>query len=101
MKVKEIISKINHNTYYSLQEAIKNIGISNKEIVDDCYHFSKHVYFDIVTYICKCEDGYVGITGLINNRKKKSYKQFNIPVFAEEWERSEIKRFAYYPKYKK
>lgn len=99
MKVKEIISTISNTDYYSLTEAIRAVNLNKDNMVVENYNLSKHKYFDIVTNIYKCDDGFVAITGLKNNIKKKDYEEFNIPVFAEEY--IEIPTITYAPKYRR
>lgn len=99
MKVKEIISAIGNTDYYSLIEAIRAVDLHKDDIVVENYNVSKHKYFDIVTNIYKCSDGFVAITGLKNNIKKKDYEEFNITSFAEEY--IEIPTVTYAPKYRR
>ena len=99
MKVKEVISLISNTDYYSLIEATRAVGLYKDDIVVENYNITKHKYFNIVTNIYQCEDGFVAITGLKNNIKKKDYEEFNIAAFAEEY--IEIPTVMYAPKYRR
>lgn len=99
MKVKEVISEINNKDYYSINSAVKAVELSKANCVVENYNFSKHRNFDITTNIYKCDDGFVAITGLINDRSKIGYDEYNIPAFAEEY--IEIPTVTYAPKYRR
>lgn len=99
MKVKEVISEINNKDYYSINAAVKAVELSKSNCVVENYNFSKHRNFDITTNIYKCDDGFVAITGLINDRSKIGYDEYNIPAFAEEY--IEIPTVTYAPKYRR
>ena len=99
MKVKEVISEINNKDYYSINAAVKAAELSKANCVVENYNFSKHRNFDITTNIYKCNDGFVAITGLINDRSKIGYDEYNIPAFAEEY--IEIPTVTYVPKYRR
>lgn len=99
MKVKEIISEINNNDFYSINSAAKAVELRKSDIVVENYNFSKHRNFDITTNIYRCDNGFVAITGLINDRSKVGYEEYNIPAFAEEY--IEIPTVTYAPKYRR
>lgn len=98
MKVKNIISKINNQNFYSLNLAVKEVNLGKADCIAKNYNFSHHCNFDIATNIYKCEDGYVAITGLINDRNKIGYHTYNIPSFAEEY--ITVPKIVYIPKVK-
>lgn len=99
MKVKNIISTINDTDFYSINAAIKAVDLHKNDCVVENYNFSKHKNFDITTNIYKCEDGFIAITGLINDKSKLGYEEYNITAFAEEY--IEIPTVTYAPKYRR
>lgn len=99
MKVKEVISAINNTDYYSLISAQRAAKLCKDDLVVENYNFSKHKNFDIATNIYKCEDGFVGISGLKNDRSKNGFDQYNIAAWVEEY--VEIPTVTYAPKYRK
>lgn len=99
MKVKEVISIINDNDYFSLITAARAAQLHKDDIVVENFNLSKHRNFEIVTNIYKCEDGFVAITGLKNDRSKSGYEQYNITAWAEEY--VEIPTVFYAPKYRR
>ena len=98
MKVKSVISKINNQNFYSLNTAVKEANLSKSDCVVKNHNFSHHRNFDIATNIYRCEDGFVAITGLINDRNKTGYHTYNIPSFAEEY--VTVATITYAPKVK-
>lgn len=99
MKVKEIISTINNNDYYSLITASRAVQLHKENIVVENFNLSKHRNFEIATNIYKCEDGFVAITGLKNDRSKNGFDQYNITAWAEEY--IEVPTVTYAPKYRR
>lgn len=98
MKAKEIVEKINNSSFYSLQTALNEADLSRKNCVKLNYNFSRHKNFDIVTNIYECEEGFVAITGLTNDRAKIGYKAYGIVAFAEEY--MAVPSVMYVPKYR-
>lgn len=99
MKVKGVISVINNTDYYSLISAQRAAGLCKEDLIVENYNFSKHKNFDIATNIYKCEDGFVGISGLKNDHSKSGFDQYNITTWVEEY--VEIPTVTYAPKYRK
>lgn len=85
MTIKEIIKTVNNANVFSLTDAVKCANLHKEDMVVNNANLSKHKYFDMVTNVYKCDDGYIGITGLTNNTKKKKYDVFGIKSFAEEY----------------
>ena len=99
MKVREILNNINSTEYWSLNEAVKAVNLTRSDCVSQAYPTSSHQDFDMMTNIYRADDGFVAITGLINDKAKRGYQSYGITSFAEEYE--EIQIINYRPKYRR
>ena len=62
MKVKEVIDKVNSTKLWSLWQFEEEF--SDLECVASYLDVEQHRWYEIATNVYKCEDGYVGISGV-------------------------------------
>lgn len=84
MKVKELITLVNNNFFYSLHDLVE---IENfPECVDEGLELDQHRRYSTAVNVYKCEDGYVGIYGVYQNfSEQQDYKDIGIKCLAEEY----------------
>lgn len=61
MKVKEVIEKVNANKYWSLYDFEESFDL---EAVARGLYVDKARWFEISTSVYKCDDGFVGVSGV-------------------------------------
>ena len=61
MKVAEVIEKVNSTKYWSLFDFEEDFDL---EIVASGLYVDKHRWYEISTTVYKCEDGFVGVSGV-------------------------------------
>ena len=69
MKVKDLISYINTNKFYSLQDMEDSLQYDLEEFpkrVAKNLEIDKHRWYEVSTSVYKLEDGFVGIRGVSN-----------------------------------
>lgn len=96
MTVEQIISKINNKTYYSLDKAVKGIGLHKKDLVASNLNNRTIPSCSIRTDVYKCDNGFIGLRGLYGDKRKKGYVVYNTPTSVLEFQA--VKKVTYIPK---
>ena len=88
MKVKEVIDLINNeDELYHNSDAEELLNEHNIEQIAYGLNVDRHRWYEIITDIYKCEDGYVGITGVGKiYSEMMSSSDCDVHCYAEEYE---------------
>ena len=95
MKVKELITLVNNNFFYSLHDLdeIENLP----KCVAEGLELDQHRWYSTAINVYKCEDGFVGIWGIYQSfYEYQDYKDIGIKCVALEYE--EVPSVTYKPK---
>ena len=83
MKVEEVLLKVNTDKYWSLWDFEDNFDL--KCVATDLF-VDRRSHYEISTNVYMCDNGYVGITGIVRCYcDTDSPVDFNNPCFAEEY----------------
>lgn len=84
MKVAEVLEKVSTNEYWSLYEFEEEF---NLEVIDTCVKpIDYHRWYEVSTNVYKCEDGFVGVSGVSQlYSEMSSYEDFFHKCTAEEY----------------
>lgn len=70
MKVAEVIEKVNSTKYWSLYSFEEDFDL--EAVARDLY-VDKHRWFETSTSVYKCEDGFVGVSGVAKTYSESMY----------------------------
>lgn len=88
MKVAEVIEKVNSTKYWSLYSFEEDLGL---EMVAHGLYVDKHRWYEISTSVYKCEDGFVGVSGVAQTYSESMYYEDCLcECTAEEFEPKQI-----------
>lgn len=82
MKVAEVIEKVNSAKYLSLFDFKEDFDL---EIVASGLYVDKQRWYETSTEVYKCEDGFVGVSGV-----SQVYSDCERECFAEEFEPKQV-----------
>jgi hypothetical protein len=92
MKVAEVIEKVNNTKYWSLYSFEEDF---NLEVVASGLYVDKHRWYEISTSVYKCEDGFVGVSGVSQLYSESSdYEDCYYECIAEEFEPKQITTYV-------
>ena len=92
MKVAEVIEKVNNTNYWSLSSFEEDF---NLEVVASGLYVDKHRWYEISTSVYKCEDGFVGVSGVSQLYNESSdYEDCCCECIAEEFEPKQITTYV-------
>lgn len=92
MKVAEVIEKVTNTEYWSLYSFEEDF---NLEVVASGLYVDKHRWYEISTSVYKCEDGYVGVSGVSQLYSESTeYEDCCCECFAEEFEPKQVITYA-------
>jgi hypothetical protein len=88
MKVAEVIEKVKSTNYWSLYSFEEDF---NLEAVAHDLYVDKHRWFETSTTVYKCEDGYVGVSGISQlYSESMDYEDCYCECVAEEFEPKQV-----------
>ena len=88
MKVAEVIEKVNNTKYWSLYSFEEDFYL---EMVAHGLYVDKHRLYEISASVYKCDDGFVGVSGVSQLYSESSdYEDCYCECFAEEFEPRQI-----------
>lgn len=85
MKVKEVIDKVNTYSYWSISMVEDEVFDNEAELVKCDLDIQRYRWFSVGTNVYKLEDGYIGITGLVDSFGDSSIEDYNYKSSAEEY----------------
>ena len=92
MKVSEVIEKVNSIKYWSLYSFEEDF---NLEAVASELNVDKHRWYEISTSVYKCDDGFVGVSGVTQlYAELMDYKDCYCECIAEEFEPKQITTYV-------
>jgi len=92
MKVAEVIEKVTNTEYWSLYSFEKE---SSLEAVANGLYVDKHRWYEISTTVYKCEDGFVGVSGVSQLYSESTeYEDCCRECIAEEFEPKQITTYV-------
>lgn len=84
MTVEEVIEKVNSTKYWSLYSFEEEF---NLEAVASGLYADEHRWYEVSTTVYKCEDGFVGVSGVSQlYSESMDYEDCYCECFAEEFE---------------
>lgn len=95
MTVKEAVKKINNGKFFSLWESVEEVLDDIEPIVKEL-NLDHHRWYTVATNVYKLDDGFIGITGVIDLRGDMDFSDCSYETIAEEYE--EFTTISYRPK---
>lgn len=95
MKVKEFITLVNNNCFYSLHNLVEIENLP--ECIAEGLELDRHRWYSTAVNVYKCENGFVGVFGIYQSFSEyQDYKDIGIECVALEYE--EVPSVTYKPK---
>jgi len=92
MKVAEVIEKVNSTKYWSLYDFEEDFDL---EAVASGLYVDKHRWYEISTTVYKCDDGFVGVSGVVQTYSEMmDYSDCLCECSAEEFEPKQVTTYV-------